>query len=115
MISDTDDRDNPHGGPTLLPAPVASLVSLLSKSTTVGIRLGTLLGEALLGAAKGSTLTSLELGKAVVEGVLVRAGQDIESRRLRKGEHDYAEGWTEKGVSRHGLSESRVGTNSNLD
>lgn len=92
----------PAAGPTLLPAPIASLVSLVSKSTTISIRLGSLVGEVLLDSARASTLTSLELGKALVEGVLIRAGRDVEARRLRRTADDnYVEGWTDKGVSTH--------------
>lgn len=86
-------------GPTLLPGPVASFVSLFSKSTTVSIRLGSLIGETALDAARIGTLTGLELGRAAAERILARAGRDVSSRRGAGGGGDYVEGWTEKGVS----------------
>lgn len=88
----------PAPGPTLLPGPIASLVSLVSKSTTVSIRLGSLIGGTALDAARIGTLTGLELGRAAVEGILVRAGRDVNSRRAAGGEEDI-EGWTRSGVS----------------
>lgn len=90
----------PAPGPTLLPGPIASLVSLVSKSTTVSIRLGSLIGGAALDAARDGTLTGLELGRAAVEGILVRAGRDVNSRRAAGGEDEEdIEGWTRRGVS----------------
>lgn len=91
----------PAPGPTLLPGPVASLVSLLSKSTTVSIRLGSLIGGTALDAARVGTLTGLELGRAAVEGILARAGRDVNSRRAAGGgeEDGDVEGWTKRGVS----------------
>lgn len=91
----------PAPGPTLLPGPVASLVSLLSKSTTVSIRLGSLIGGTALDAARIGTLTGLELGRAAVEGILVRAGRDVNSRRAAGGgeEDGDVERWTKRGVS----------------
>lgn len=90
----------PASGPTLLPGPVASLVSLLSKSTTVSIRLGSLIGGTALDVARTGTLTGLELGRAAVEGILTRAGRDVNSRRAAGGGEDGdVEGWTKRGVS----------------
>lgn len=97
---------HPASGPTLLPGPVASLVSLFSRSTTVSIRLGSLIGETALDAARIGTLTGLELGRAAVEGILTRAGRDVNSRCGVDRREEYVEGWTEKGVS--GLSEGFV-------
>lgn len=88
----------PASGPTLLPGPIASLVSLFSRSTTVSIRLGSLIGGTALDAARIGTLTGLELGRATVEGILARAGRDVNSRRA-VGSEEGMEGWTKKGVS----------------
>jgi hypothetical protein len=84
-------------GPTLLPGPVASLVSVVSKSASVSIRLGSFVGGAALAGARIGTLTGLELGRAAIEGILHRAGHDVNSRRLVGGNH--VNGWTETGVS----------------
>lgn len=67
-------------GPTLLPAPIAKVVSLATRSTSIALRMGTLVGGFGLDAAKVTTLSSLELGRAILEGILGRAGQDVISR-----------------------------------
>ncbi|KAL4958151.1 hypothetical protein BDW69DRAFT_115008 [Aspergillus filifer] len=67
-------------GPSLLPRPVASLVSLFSQSTSLTIRAGTFIGGLFLDAGRSTTLTSLELSRAVVEGILTRAGRDVAVR-----------------------------------
>ncbi|KAL1960515.1 hypothetical protein VTO42DRAFT_7814 [Malbranchea cinnamomea] len=65
---------------TLLPRPVASLVTLFTHSTSLSLRIGTFLGEFAIDSARTTTLTGLELSRAVVEGILVRAGRDVVSR-----------------------------------
>lgn len=67
-------------GTTLLPRPVASLVSLLTQSTSLSLRVGTFFGGVALDGACATTLTGLELGRAVVEGILTRAGRDVAIR-----------------------------------
>ncbi|OAT13342.1 esterase/lipase [Blastomyces gilchristii SLH14081] len=62
---------------TLLPRPVASLVSLFTHSTSLSLRIGTFLGGFALDSARATTLTGLELSRAVVESILVRAGRDV--------------------------------------
>ncbi|GAD98851.1 lipase, putative [Paecilomyces variotii No. 5] len=82
------DLDNPNNttygrhtsGNTLLPRPVASLVSLFTQSTSLSLRLGTLFGGAAIDGARVTTLTGLELSRAVIEGILTRAGRDIAIR-----------------------------------
>ncbi|KAI0010485.1 hypothetical protein F4779DRAFT_308440 [Xylariaceae sp. FL0662B] len=67
-------------GRTLLPGPVASAVSFAARSTSFAIRVGTFIGGYSLGAAKFTTLSSLELGRGILEGILSRAGKDVISR-----------------------------------
>ncbi|KAJ6179903.1 hypothetical protein N7519_010364 [Penicillium mononematosum] len=67
-------------GSTLLPRPVASLISLITQSTSLSLRLGTFFGGAALDGARATTLTSLELSRALVEGILTRAGRDVAIR-----------------------------------
>ena len=67
-------------GSTLLPRPVASLVSLLTQSTSLSLRVGTFFGGVALDGARATTLTGLELGRAVIEGILTRAGRDVAFR-----------------------------------
>ncbi|OJD28352.1 hypothetical protein ACJ73_00251 [Blastomyces percursus] len=62
---------------TLLPRPVASLVSLFTHSTSLSLRIGTFIGGFALDSARATTLTGLELSRAVVESILVRAGKDV--------------------------------------
>jgi hypothetical protein len=70
----------PSSGNTLLPRPVASLVSLFAQSTSLSLRLGTLFGGAAIDGARVTTLTGLELSRAVIEGILTRAGRDVAVR-----------------------------------
>ncbi|KAJ5866846.1 hypothetical protein N7534_001399 [Penicillium rubens] len=93
MFTKSNDRGNPdvetnldhaHAhvptGSTLLPRPVASLISLITQSTSLSLRLGTFFGGAALDGARATTLTSLELSRALVEGILTRAGRDVAIR-----------------------------------
>ncbi|KAI2707487.1 hypothetical protein CBS147354_9549 [Penicillium roqueforti] len=70
----------PASGSTLLPRPVASLISLITQSTSLSLRLGTFFGGVALDGARATTLTSLELSRALVEGILTRAGRDVAIR-----------------------------------
>ncbi|PHH76759.1 hypothetical protein CDD80_1245 [Ophiocordyceps camponoti-rufipedis] len=65
---------------TLLPLPVAQAVSLATRSTGLAIRLGSLVSSYGLDAARFTTLSSLELARGLVEGVLSRAARDSLSR-----------------------------------
>ncbi|PGH10800.1 hypothetical protein AJ79_05273 [Helicocarpus griseus UAMH5409] len=62
---------------TLLPRPVASLVTLFAQSTSLSLRIGTFLGSFAIDSARATTLTGLELSRAVVESILLRAGKDV--------------------------------------
>lgn len=84
----------PTPGSTLLPARIASLVSIFSKSTTLSIRLSSLIGQLIIDSARTTTLSSLDLARAGIEGVLLRAYQDVEARRISQGGH-VDHGWTE--------------------
>ncbi|RFU75121.1 esterase lipase [Trichoderma arundinaceum] len=63
-------------GPTLLPSPVAQAVSLAARSTSLAIRIGSLVSNAGLDAARLTTLGGLELARGVIEGVISRAARD---------------------------------------
>ncbi|RJE22841.1 Lipase class 3 [Aspergillus sclerotialis] len=67
-------------GATLLPRIAASLVSWLTQSTSLSLRLGTFIGGVALDGARATTLTGLELSRAVIEGILTRAGRDVAVR-----------------------------------
>ncbi|ROV94868.1 hypothetical protein VSDG_07089 [Cytospora chrysosperma] len=66
----------PVPGRTLLPSPIASAISLWTRSTSLALRVGTVIGGYGLGAAKATTLSSLELGRGIIEGILHRAGNE---------------------------------------
>ncbi|POS80516.1 lipase [Diaporthe helianthi] len=71
---------SPPPGRTLLPAPVATAISLWTRSTSLALRVGTVIGGYGFGAAKATTLSSLELGRGIIEGILHRAGSESFSR-----------------------------------
>ena len=75
-------------GMTLLPRPVASVVSFLTQSTSLSLRVGSFFGGVALDGARVTTLTGLELSRAIIEGVLTRAGRDV---AIRSSEHGKAE------------------------
>ncbi|KAI0401640.1 hypothetical protein F4802DRAFT_418017 [Xylaria palmicola] len=62
---------------TLLPGPVANVVSLTTRSTSFALRVGTAIGGYGLGVARMTTLSTLELGRHVLDGILNRAGRDV--------------------------------------
>ncbi|KAE8374875.1 hypothetical protein BDV26DRAFT_31254 [Aspergillus bertholletiae] len=76
-------------GATLLPRPVASIVSFVAQSTSLSLRVGTFFGGVAIDGARATTLTGLELSRAVIEGVLTRAGRDVATRS--SGEHGKVE------------------------
>ncbi|GAB1312371.1 sn-1-specific diacylglycerol lipase [Madurella fahalii] len=65
---------------TLLPGSVARAVSFATRSTGLAIRMGSAIGGYGLDVAKFTTLSSFELGRAMLEGILNRAGRDAVSR-----------------------------------
>ncbi|KAI1259038.1 hypothetical protein F5Y18DRAFT_320068 [Xylariaceae sp. FL1019] len=67
----------PASSGTLLPRPIASAVSIATRSTSCALRIGTVISGYGLGAAKVTTLSSLEIGRGILEGILSRAGRDV--------------------------------------
>jgi hypothetical protein len=86
-------------GATLLPRSLASLISFIAQSTSLSLRLGTYFGGAALGGARLSTLTGLELSRALLEGVLTRAGHDVGGRSHGEYGRLEAESLLERSVS----------------
>ncbi|RDW72570.1 lipase family protein [Aspergillus mulundensis] len=76
-------------GSSLLPGPVASLVSFFTQSTSLSLRVGSFVGGVALDGARVTTLTGLELSRTVIEGILTRAGRDVAVRS--SGSHGKAE------------------------
>ncbi|KAK1515446.1 lipase [Colletotrichum paranaense] len=66
-----------HQGRTVLPSPIARAVSLATRSTCLAIRVGTLISSYGFDAAKFTTLSSLELSRGILEGILSRSGRDM--------------------------------------
>jgi lipase (class 3) len=71
---------NVQAGPTVLPSHIASAVSLATRSSCLAIRVGTFIGSYGFDAARVTTLSSLELGRSILEGILARAGKEMLSR-----------------------------------
>lgn len=65
-----------HSSP-LLPPPVASIVSLVTATSSLSLRIGGFLGHLAINVSRLGTLSGIELGRAVLESVLFRAGQDV--------------------------------------
>ncbi|KAJ4402816.1 hypothetical protein N0V85_005230 [Neurospora sp. IMI 360204] len=85
-------------GRTLLPSPVARAVSFATRSTSLALRVGTLLTGYGFDAAKMTTLSSLEMGRFVLEGILGRAGRDAIARSSSEHGRKEAENMLEKSL-----------------
>jgi hypothetical protein len=61
---------------TVLPQAMAAVVSLVSRSTSVSIRVGTYVSELVLDSARASTLASFGVSRRLLEHILSRANDD---------------------------------------
>ena len=86
-------------GSTLLPAPIAGVVSLVARSSSLYLRLGTLIGGLALDGARVTTLTGLELSRAIIESILYRAGKDVSERTTGELGRTEAEGLLERSIA----------------
>ncbi|TVY43337.1 Sn1-specific diacylglycerol lipase alpha [Lachnellula occidentalis] len=84
---------------TLLPSSIANAVSLVTRSSSLYLRLGTLIGGLALDGARVTTLTSLELSRALIESILIRSGRDVAERSTGEIGRAEAEGILEKSVA----------------
>ncbi|KAB8294699.1 hypothetical protein EYC80_006662 [Monilinia laxa] len=84
---------------TLLPAPIANAVSLVTRSSALYIRLGTFIGGLAIDGARVTTLTGLELSRAVIEGIIHRAGKDVANRSTGELGKLEAEGLLERSIA----------------
>ncbi|KAJ8130896.1 hypothetical protein O1611_g2731 [Lasiodiplodia mahajangana] len=73
----TEKPATPYPAGTLLPGPMANVVSFATRSTSFALRIGTAVCGHGLGAAKVTTLSTLELGRGILNGILTRAGRDV--------------------------------------
>lgn len=85
-------------GNTLLPHSVASVVSFVTQSSSVSLRLGTFIGSLAIDGARVTTLTGLELSRAALEAILSRAGRDVANRSIGELGKAEAEGLLERSV-----------------
>lgn len=67
----------PRPAGTLLPGPVANVVSFATRSTCFALRISTAVCGHSLGAAKVTALSTLELGRDILNGILTKAGRDV--------------------------------------
>ncbi|ELR03184.1 hypothetical protein VC83_02306 [Pseudogymnoascus destructans] len=85
---------------TVLPKPVASAISLVTKSSALYLRLGTLVGKLAIDGARVTTVTGLELSRAVVERILFSAGEDVVKNSTGQIGRQEAEGLLERSIAR---------------
>lgn len=95
-------------GRTLLPSPVASAISLWTRSTSLALRVGTVIGGYGFGAAKATTLSSLEVGRSILEVILHRAGNEAFLRSNSDLERADAETIMERSLESLHLAMSQV-------
>ncbi|TVY54984.1 Sn1-specific diacylglycerol lipase beta [Lachnellula cervina] len=84
---------------TLLPSSIANAVSLVTRSSSLYLRLGTLIGGLALDGARVTTLTGLELSRALIESILIRSGRDVAERSTGEIGRAEAEGILEKSIA----------------
>lgn len=85
--------------PTLLPSPVANVISLVTRSSSLYLQLGSFIGGLALDGARVTTLTGLELSRAVIEGILNRAGRDVTLRSTGEVGRAEAESILERSIA----------------
>ena len=85
-------------GKTLLPSPVASLVTTFTQTASFGLRVGTKIGGYALAGARETTLTGLEFTRSAVGAILLRANKDISDRRSDGFGRQEADGILEQSV-----------------
>lgn len=95
----TNEQTNLSAGATLLPTPIASAISFVTRSSALYLRLGTFIGGLALDGARVTTLTGLELSRAIIEGVLSRAGRDVAVRSNGELGRAEAEGLLERSIA----------------
>jgi hypothetical protein len=67
-------------GGTLLPGPLAALVSTVTGATSLGVKAGTTITGWWITGAREATLTGLEVTRYAVEAILGTAGRDVSQR-----------------------------------
>jgi hypothetical protein len=85
--------------PTLLPAPIANIVSLVTRSSSLYLQLGTFIGGLAISGARITTLTGLEISRSLIEGILYRAGKDVFDRSASEIGRAEADGMLERSIA----------------
>ena len=103
-LDDEEKQESAEGpqhptGSTLLPSPIANVVSLVTRSSSLYLRLGTFIGGLAIDGARVTTLTGLELSRAVIESILYRAGKDVSTRSTGELGRAEADGLLEKSIA----------------
>ena len=91
-------------GRTLLPSPIAALVTSFTQTASFGIRIGTKVGGFAIAGARETALTGLELTRAAVEAILTRAGRDVSERRSDEIGRAEAESILERSVGQFSMA-----------
>ena len=91
---------NSESQSTVLPSQVASWISFGTATAALGLRIAAFVTSAALGGARITTLTSFELSRAIIEGVLARAGHDVINTSIGPMGAFTAETLLDKAVSR---------------
>jgi len=84
---------------TLLPAPLATAISLVTRSSSLYVQLGSFLGGLAIDGARVTTLTGLEFSRSVIETILHQAGGDVAARSTGELGRAEAEGILERSVA----------------
>lgn len=96
-------RENPQAankpGPTLLPRPFASLITTIAGASSLSVKVTSKIGDYWIGAARDTTLTSLELARAGIESILTAAGRDVSVRSRTDAGQREAEGILERSIT----------------
>jgi hypothetical protein len=95
----TEANTTPSAAATLLPGPVASAISLVTRSSALYLRLGTFVGGLAIDGARVTTLTGLELSRSIIESILSRAGRDVAVRSTGEVGRAEAEGLLERSIA----------------
>lgn len=99
---------SPAPGRTLLPSPVAATISFWTRSASLALRVTSVIGGYGFGAAKATTLSSLELGRGILETILHRAGNEAFLRSNSELGRGDAETIMEKSLESLHLAMSQV-------
>ncbi|KAF2184041.1 hypothetical protein K469DRAFT_709920 [Zopfia rhizophila CBS 207.26] len=76
ITNDRDPREQQRHN-TLLPSPLAALVSFATATGSLSLRVASFFGGGAISLVRHGTLTGFEVGRSALEAILTRAGQDV--------------------------------------